>query len=172
MSRVREYSNKEELANTLSHSLGIVLGGIAACILLPKAYDSGNVWAVVSVVAYLIGMLSSYISSTLYHSCKNEKQKVLYRKYDHAAIYLHIAGSNVPFFLIVLIQEPFWCWPVFAVVATTAVVGVISSMRGLKAHSNLETVCYVLMGTTILIAFKPLTDILNQMGSISAFIGS
>lgn len=168
MARVREYSATEELANSLSHALGILLGIVGGYILLRKASADGNMWAIGSVIAYLFGMLSSYISSTWYHACRDEKKKEKLRKFDHAAIYLHIAGTYIPFTLVVLRQEGAWGWALFAVITLSAIAGVCASFRGLKTHSYFETVCYVLMGGSILVAIKPLIDVLSQMGSIDS----
>lgn len=168
MARIREYSKTEEVANSLSHALGILLGVVAGFVLLQKAWASANGWAVGSVIAYLFGMLSSYVSSTWYHACQDEVKKEKLRKFDHAAIYLHIAGTYVPFTLVVLRQEGAWGWSLFGVTTLAAIAGVCVSLRGLKDHSYFETVCYVLMGGSILVAIKPLADVLGRMGSIDA----
>lgn len=168
MERSRFYSNEEEIANAVTHALGILLGVVGGYILLAAAMKSGSGWAVGSVIAYLFGMLASYISSTCYHGCTNTKRKGLLRKFDHAAIYLHIAGTYIPFTLIVLRGEGAWGWSLFAFICLAAISGLILSFVKLKDHSNLETVCYVVMGCAILIAIKPLIDVLSQEGKISA----
>ena len=96
----KRYNNIEEWANTLSHGIGILLGIVAGYLLLEKA--SKNIepqWAVACVSVYLAGMLSSYVSSTWYHGSRPGKLKELLRKFDHGAIYLHIAGTYTPLFL-------------------------------------------------------------------------
>ena len=93
----KRYNNIEEWANTLSHGIGILLGIVAGYLLLEKA--SKNIepqWAVACVSVYLAGMLSSYVSSTWYHGSRPGKLKELLRKFDHGAIYLHIAGTYTP----------------------------------------------------------------------------
>lgn len=165
---MKHYTSKEEIANTASHIIGILLGFFAAYLLLPKAIDSGNLWAVGSVIAYLTGMLASYIASVCYHASTNAKRKALLRKFDHAAIYLHIAGTYVPFTLLVLREEGYWGWMLFIFTSVAAIVGVLLSFFKLKEHSKLETICYVVMGCSILIAFKPLVDVLGYTGRINA----
>ncbi len=164
------YTKNEEIANTLSHAAGIVLGIVAGYILLEKAGRSGSYWETGSVIAYLFGMLASYITSTFYHSCKpdNKKRREMLRKSDHAAIYLHIAGTYIPFTLIVLRNEGLWGWTLFAFICTAALAGLIVSFAKLKTHSNLETICFVLMGSSILVAFKPLYDVLSLNGQVSS----
>ena len=111
---------------------------------------------------YLIGVCSSYAASTIYHSipASREKAKKIARKFDHAAIYWHIAGSYSPLTLIAMrtAGEPVWAWVIFGFVWLSALVGTGLSFRKMKAQSYLETACYVLMGLTILVAFKPFYD--------------
>ena len=99
----KRYSNREEWANTLSHGAGILLGIVAGYFLLRKASVAADPrWAVPCVIVYLAGMLSSYISSTWYHGSRPGALKEQLRKFDHGAIYLHIAGTYTPFTLLVL----------------------------------------------------------------------
>lgn len=166
----KRYNNIEEWANTLSHGAGILLGVAAGYFLLEKA--SVNVeaqWAVPCVIVYLAGMLSSYVSSTWYHGSRPGRVKELLRKFDHGAIYLHIAGTYTPFTLLTLRHAGGWGWGIFSFVWLSAVVGFILSFKKLKEHSNLETVCYVGMGASILVALKPLLDQLEMAGAAPAF---
>lgn len=162
----KRYTTGEEIANASSHGLGILLGIIVGVFLMRGAFETNNRWIMVSFAIYLLGMLSSYITSTWYHACKNEHRKALLRKFDHGAIYLHIAGTYTPFTLVILRDSGAWGWALFTFVWSAAIVGFILSFIKLKEHSNLETICYVVMGGTILVAFKPLIDCLSAAGSI------
>ncbi|MDU1890267.1 MAG: hemolysin III family protein [Dysgonomonas sp.] len=168
MAKKINYTANEELANSISHGIGILLGIVGGYILLEISILSGNNWAIFSVAVYLAGMLASYITSTLYHSCKKEIKKENLRKCDHAAIYLHIAGTYTPFTLVVLREQGFWGWGLFIIVWLAAVIGVILSFKKLKKHSNIETICFVLMGCVILTALKPLSDVLSATGKIES----
>lgn len=167
MTRSRIYSQREESANTLSHALGIILGIIAGYILLSRAIAHHDGWMIGSTLVYIVGMLSSYITSTLYHGCKNERRKRQLQKFDHAAIYLHIAGTYTPFTLVTLREEGLWGWALFGFVWLAAIIGVIVSFRKSGKHSNIETICYIVMGCSIFVAFKPLTETLSRTGEIS-----
>lgn len=156
--RSRKYSEREELANTLSHGIGVLLGVVAGYILLNKAFESSNGWVIGSVFVYLFGMLFSYITSTCYHGCPEGNRKALLRKFDHSAIYFHIAGTYTPFTLIVLRNAGAWGWSLLVFIWLAAICGTIFSFRKLKAHSHFETFCFVIMGGAILVAFKPLWD--------------
>lgn len=166
----KRYSNGEEWANTLSHGAGILLGIIMGYLLLQKASASTEpCWAIACVSVYLAGMLSSYISSTWYHGSRPGRTKELLRKFDHGAIYLHIAGTYTPFTLLVMRDAGGWGWGIFAFVWLSAIVGFILSFTKLKEHSHLETFCFVAMGSAILVALKPLMDCLSAMNASPAF---
>ena len=135
--------------------MGVVFG----VIFLVWCFQAENDWARVGVILYLFGMLGSYLASTLYHSIKHHsKWKERLRKWDHAAIYWHIAGSYSPLTLIALREQGYWGWSLFCFVWACAIAGTIISFIKLKEHSNVETFCFIGMGLSVLVAFKPLVD--------------
>lgn len=153
------YTKKEEIINTLSHSAGILLGIVVGIIFLVWCFKSDSDWARAGVILYLFGMLASYITSTVYHALPlRTKAKEVLRRFDHAAIYWHIAGSYSPITLIALREQGYWGWSLFSFVWLCAIVGTIISFKHLEEHSNVETFCFIGMGLSILIAFKPLID--------------
>jgi len=154
-----KYTKGEERTNYISHAGGILLGIIVGICLLVYCYRREDIWMELGVWLYLGGMLGSYIASTAYHACSPlSRWKERLRKWDHAAIYWHIAGSYSPITLIALRESGYWGWTLFIFVWLCAITGTIMSFRKLKEHSHLETICYVLMGFIVLIAFKPLMD--------------
>jgi len=153
------YTKREEIWNAASHGGGILMGVVIGIIFLVWVFSEDNDWARVGVILYLFGMLGSYITSTVYHSIRHHsKWKERLRRWDHAAIYWHIAGSYSPLTLIALRQEGYWGWGLFVFVWTCAIAGTITSFIHLKEHSNVETLCFVGMGLSVLVAFKPLID--------------
>ncbi|MBQ4352527.1 MAG: hemolysin III family protein [Prevotella sp.] len=153
------YTKKEEIINTLSHSAGILLGIVVGIIFLVWCFKSDSDWARAGVILYLFGMLASYITSTVYHALPlRTKAKEVLRRFDHAAIYWHIAGSYSPITLIALREQGYWGWSLFSFVWLCAIAGTIISFKHLEEHSNVETFCFIGMGLSILIAFKPLID--------------
>ena len=153
------YTKKEELWNTWSHAGGILLGVVVGIAFLVYVFGKEDNWARIGVILYLFGMLASYVASTVYHSLPlRSKWKERLRKWDHAAIYWHIAGSYSPLTLTALRQEGLWGWGLFVFVWLCAIGGTIVSLVRLKEHSNVETACFVLMGLSVLVAFGPLMD--------------
>ncbi len=156
---MKKYTKEEEKFNAISHSIGILIGCAVSTLFLGTALQHGDTLTVLSVILYIFGMLSSYIFSTCYHACSPDRAlKMKLRKFDHAAIYWHIAGSYSPITLIALRDSGYWGWGLFSFVWLCAIVGTIISLRKLKKHSKLETVCFVLMGMMVLVAFKPLLE--------------
>jgi hemolysin III len=154
-----KYTKGEERTNYLSHGGGAVFGIVVGILLLIYCYRHENVWMQWGIWLYMFGMLGSYIASTVYHACSaTSKWKERLRKWDHAAIYWHIAGSYSPITLLALREQGYWGWSLFIFIWLCAIVGTVMSFCKLKDHSNLETFCYVLMGLTVLVAFKPLID--------------
>lgn len=157
---VKKYTIGEERWNTISHAAGVV-GGVAVGFIFLRTVISngGDAVTIASILLYLFGMLSSYVFSTLYHSCPaDSKWCRTLRKLDHAAIYWHIAGSYSPITLIAMRDTGYWGWGIFAFCWLCAIAGTFLSLYSLKKHSVLETTCYVLMGLTILVATKEFYD--------------
>lgn len=158
-STLNRYSHSEEVANTLSHAAGALMSLVVCSLFLQKACMSKETLSIYAFVLYFFGVLSSYIASSLYHAwpAYKEKSKLLLRKFDHAAIYWHIAGSYSPITLIALYMSGAtrWAISIFVLVWLSAIVGTILTFRKMKSHSYLKTACYVIMGLSILIAFKP-----------------
>ena len=161
------YTKKEEIWNAASHGGGILLGVVFGIIFLVWCFQADNNWARVGVILYLFGMLGSYPASTIYHSIKHHsKWKERLRKWDHAAIYWHIAGSYSPLTLTALRDQGYWGWSLFVFVWSCAIAGTIVSFIRLKEHSHLETFCFVGMGLSILVAFKPLMASVSEAAII------
>ena len=153
------YTRREEIWNTWSHAGGILLGIVIGIIFLYMAFRGHSHAAQMGVALYLFGMLGSYIASTVYHALpRRSRWKERLRRWDHAAIYWHIAGSYSPLTLTALRQQGYWGWGLFTFVWLCAIAGTVVSLMRLKEHSNLETLCFIGMGLSVLIAFKPLLD--------------
>ena len=104
---MREYSTREEVANSISHGLGVLLGGVALVLMVVKTVgtDPGNGVKLASVVIFGISIIIEYIDSTLYHALTAPRAKTVFKVLDHCSIYLLIAGTYTPFCLIALIDS-------------------------------------------------------------------
>ena len=105
------FNHKEELWNSWSHAGGIALGTVFGVVFMVWCCRSDNGWATAGIILYLFGMLCSYVASTVYHALSARSVwKERLRRWDHAAIYWHIAGSYSPITLVALRDEGAWGW--------------------------------------------------------------
>jgi hemolysin III len=156
------YTEREELANSLTHGLGAVLSVAGLVLMVVFAGRHGDAWHVVSTAIFGTTLVLLYTASTLYHSLRGEQLKVLLQKFDHAAIFLLIAGSYTPFVLVTL-RGP-WGWNLFGVVWGLAVAGVTIKFWLAGRFKLLSTLIYVAMGWLVMVAIKPLVAALPSGG--------
>lgn len=147
----------EELANAISHGVGLALSVLGFGVLMYLACVYGDAWHITSCAIYGISLVSLYTASTLYHSTHNPKVKPLLRRLDHIGIFLLIAGTYTPFTLTVL-RNTMTGWVLFAVVWGIAVLGILMKIFMMNKLENFSTVLYLLMGWSVVFAIKPMWD--------------
>lgn len=162
MAGYQRYSSKEELLNVITHGAGILFSITALILMLVFAGKNGSVWQIVSASIYGSTMVILYLASTLFHAAKNPRVKHKLNIFDHASIYLLIAGTYTPFLLVTL-RGP-WGWSLFGVIWGLAIIGIILKLFFIYKYRVLSTIAYVLMGWAIIIAVKPLTEKLETEG--------
>ncbi|MEJ8859016.1 hemolysin III family protein [Variovorax robiniae] len=152
----------EEIANAVSHGLGLLLAMASLPILVYHAAANGQAANVVGASLFAGTAIVLYLVSTLYHALPAGRAKVLLNRLDHAAIYLFIAGSYMPFLLGVL-RGPVG-WALFAAVTAAAVLGVGAKLFDRLKHPLWSTGLYVAMGWMALIAAVPLYERMAPAG--------
>ncbi|GAB4578337.1 MAG: hemolysin III family protein [Anaerolineales bacterium] len=162
-----QYSFGEELANSITHGVGIVLSIAGLSVLTSFASVFGSAWHIVSCSIYGATQILLYTASTLYHSIPYPRAKAILRTFDHAAIFLLIAGTYTPFTLVSL-RGP-WGWTIFGVVWAIAIVGILLRawwMRGtlMKQKAIWRVLPYIGMGWIAVIAIKPLFEAIAPGG--------
>jgi hemolysin III len=163
------HSQREELANAISHGIGALCSIAALVLLIVYASLYGDVWHIVSFTIFGITLLILYVCSTLLHSITHPKAKDWFEILDHAAIYLLIAGTYTPF-LLVSLRGPLG-WSIFGVIWGLAIVGIVLKFFYVKKFILLSTLCYIAMGWLIVIAIKPLYDALPGNGLVWLIVG-
>ncbi len=156
------YPRTEEIANRLTHGIGAVLGVAGLVLMVVAAARHGDAWHVVSTAVFGTTLVLLYTASTLYHSVSAERTRLLLRKFDHAAIFLLIAGTYTPFVLVTL--RGVWGWSLFGVVWGLAVVGVALKFWFAGRFRIVSTLIYLAMGWLVMIAIKPLMAALPAGG--------
>jgi len=144
-----------ERLNGYTHLLGALAAAAGLVVLVVLAAQQGDAWKLVSFSIYGASLFLLYLFSTLYHSTRG-RAKSIFRKFDHHAIYLLIAGSYTPFTLVTL--RGTWGWTLFGMVWGLAALGmVVDSLHNNNARRILPMAIYIVMGWLVLIALKPLT---------------
>ena len=141
----------EEIANSITHGVGLALAIVSIPVLVVHAQ---GIAAVVGCVAFGATAVASYLVSTLYHAVVHTRLKSTLRWLDHAAIYVFIAGSYTPFTLTVL--RGAWGWSLFGLVWGLAALGLLFKALGTERFPRLSTLLYLAMGWVVLIAIRPL----------------
>jgi len=152
----------EERANAASHGAGAALSVAGLVGLILTSADTGDPWRITSTAIFGTTMILLYTASTLYHSLRRPGVKAALRKFDHAAIFLLIAGTYTPFVLVTL-RGP-WGWSLFGVVWGLAVVGVTLKFWFTGRFKLASTLIYLGMGWLVLIALQPLVAALPRGG--------
>jgi hemolysin III len=158
----KRYSLAEEIANSVTHGVGVLLSIVGLIVLVNLAARHGNVWHIVSSSIFGTTLIMLYLTSTLYHSIPAPGAKKVLRLLDHVAIYLLIAGTYTPF-LLVNLRGP-WGWTLFALVWGIALTGILLKVSPLGHKRGLSLTLYLVMGWIILIAIKPLLSYLDPAG--------
>ncbi len=170
MTTDRVVSLREELANAVTHGVGLVLSLIGMPILVLTALSRGERMTVIGASVFGATLIALYAASTLYHAIPHPTLKQRLRVVDHAAIYLLIAGTYTPFTLGVL--RGTWGWTLFGIVWTLAALGVLFKIVfGSGAMAKLSTAIYVAMGWVIIIAIKPLMASMDHAGLMLLIAG-
>ena len=152
----REQSQAEEIANSISHGVGLVAALVGTLFLIVHAARHGDSIFIVGTSVFAVTMVLLYLASTLYHALPMSQAKSVFRVVEHSAIFLLIAGTYTPFTLGVL--RGVWGWTLFGLVWGLAVTGVALKAFNRMSHPIFSTGLYLLMGWLILIAVNPLSD--------------
>lgn len=139
-----EYSAAEELANAITHGIGVALSVAGLVILLVMAINTGDPWRIASFTVYGLSLICMYLASTLYHSIRNPRAKYLLKIFDHCAIYLLIAGTYTPILLVSL--QSSLAWTLFGLIWGCAFAGICFKLFFIKRFELLSTLMYVGMG--------------------------
>ncbi len=150
-----------ERFNSISHLVGAVLALAGLVLLVVAASRDGEPWRIVSFSVYGATLVWLYLTSTLYHGLRG-RAKAVFRKLEHVAIYLLIAGTYTPFALVTL--RGVWGWTLFGINWGLAIVGVVAEFLPLNRRRWISYVLYPVMGWLAIVAIGPLVRALDPAG--------
>jgi hemolysin III len=160
----------EELANSISHGIGLVAGLIGAPVLLLAALRTGSHGFFIGTIVFTVTMLLLYLGSLLYHAWPQTRGKCILQVLDHSAIFLLIAGTYTPFTLGPL--RGLFGSIMFGLVWALAIFGVImKTTRGTSRHRKLGLALYLGMGWICVIGIRPLLGAVPLSAVVWLFAG-
>jgi len=148
------YKRGEEIANSITHGIGIVLAIGGLCVLTAFACLYGTARHIVSCSIFGAALILLYTASTLYHAIQNPTAKPILRILDHSAILVLIAGTYTPITLVNL-RGP-WGWSLFGVVWGLALIGIVIEATRLRRYRAALIVLYLIMGWAVIVVIKPM----------------
>jgi len=166
-----DWNWKEELANAITHGigLGLSIAGLVILILNSiRTYDH-DILSLVSVIIFGSSMVLLYLCSTLHHSLPFKKTRRLFTILDHSAIYVFIAGTYTPFLLITL--RGTLGWVLFGIIWGIAICGIVFKSIFADRFIVFATLGYLVMGWLIVFAWGPLTTSLAPMAMNITLVG-
>jgi len=153
----------EEIGNAISHGLGALLAIASLPVLVVAAVRGGGTAADVAGAALFSSTaIVLYLVSTIYHALPTSRAKAVFVRLDHAAIFLFIAGSYMPFVLGVM--RGTWGWILFGLVWSIAAIGVTAKLLDRLRHPLWSTGLYLAMGWCVLVAIVPLVHLVSPAG--------
>ena len=164
----QRYSLSEEILNASTHGIGIILSIVGLVVLVAFASLNGSSLLIGSCAIFGATLIFAYSSSTLYHAITNEKAKQIFRQFDHAAIYLLIAGTYTP---VLTLLDSSLGMTIFIIIWTTAILGVALKFIYPRRFKKLSVVLYLVMGWFILVVIKQLMLSMDSGGLWLMLIG-
>ena len=163
------YDPIEEKWNVRSHAFGLALSIIALVLLVVHASKDGTMVHIISFSIYGASLIVLYSASTFYHYTQSPRLRHKLNIFDHAAIYVLIAGTYTPFTLVVL--DGWIGWTIFGISWGLAIIGIILKLFFTGRFDKISTIAYVLMGWLIIAVIKPLMDSLPTEGLLWLLAG-
>ena len=137
----------EEIANSISHGIGAIIGIVFLILMIIKGVRANNSRAIIGYAIFGSSVILTFLFSTLYHSITNIKAKSILRIFDHSSIYLLIAGTYTPIILIVF-SSPKRYYFLFATwaIALGGILFKIFTHGKYEKYAKVSLFLYILMG--------------------------
>ncbi len=158
----KKYSLAEEISHAITHGIGLLLSIAGLAILIGFAAAHNSALAVTCSAIFGATLIMLYGASTLYHAITHEKIKNIFQQFDHASIYLLIAGTYTPITLVAL--GGVWGWTIFSIIWGCALLGITLELAFPGRFKKIAIALYLLMGWMIVIAINPLIDNMENGG--------
>jgi hemolysin III len=155
-----QYTLGERVVDGTIHVIGVAASVAALIALLVIGIHSGTPLWVLALVVYGVALVATFACSAGYHLVVRPKVKEVFRRLDHAAIFLMIAGTYTPFVLIKM--DNAWGLGLLAVVWGMAAIGIAIKLFAPRFLDGLSTALYLVQGWAVVAAWEPLQTALSS----------
>ncbi len=167
---IPKYTLGEELVNSISHGIGILLGITALVLTVIFSAKNHNTIGVVSSCIYGSTMIVMYSISCIYHALSPKlKAKKVLRVLDHCDIYLFIAGCYTTYCLSLIGGVTGWI--IFSIIWLIATIGILLNAIDLEKFQIPSVIIYLLMGWLIIFSYNSIKKVLPTPGLILLVAG-
>ena len=160
---------RREMANALTHGIGIIYGIASIPVLSAIGAHTGNVAGIVGATIYAFSFIMLFMFSTLYHSTQNENAKKILRTCDHISIFFLIAGTYTPFLLIYMLN-PFGI-TLLSIQWSLVLIGIIFKVFFTGRFKVVSTLIYVAMGWLLLVGGEQFFVVLPTPALVMLMVG-
>lgn len=154
--------NRDEIANVVTHGIGVLLSVGAGAALIALASVQAGTREMISVAVFSASLVLLYSASTLYHAARHPETKARLKVLDHCAIFILIAGTYTPFTIAAI--RGAWGWSLFGMIWGMALIGIVFKLFFTGRFKVLSTAMYIGMGWLVVIALVPLMQALSGAG--------
>lgn len=163
------YTVGEEIFNSISHGVGVLLSIAALTLLIIFAVIYSDGYGLASAIVFGVSLILLYSMSTVYHIVTNQTAKKVLRIFDHCSIFILIAGTYTPY-LLVCMQNALG-WTMFGLIWGMTVLGIILNAIDLERFRKLSLVCYIAMGWAIVFTIRPIIEAIALPGVVLLVAG-
>lgn len=153
------YSLREEIANSVTHGFTAVAGIVALVLLVVVAARTHDPWRIVAVSIYGASLVLLFAMSALYHAFTGPRVKGVFRRLDHTAIFLLIAGTYTP--IVLVAARGAVGWTLFVAIWTLALGGILFELFFLDRFKWLTVAIYLGMGWLAVLGGRTLWNALS-----------
>jgi len=158
-----------EMANALTHGMGILFGVASIPVLSAIGAKTGNIPGIVGATIYAFCFLMLFTFSTIYHSIQDKEVKKILRTFDHVSIYFLIAGTYTPFLLIYMLDS--FGITLLSIQWLLVLFGIIFKVFFTGRFRFASTLIYVAMGWLLLVGGNKFFVVLPTSVLVMVMIG-
>jgi hemolysin III len=164
-----QYTARERLADGCIHVISVTASLVAlAALLIVGVRAQATLW-IVGLAIYGLALVATFGCSAGYHLSVRPKLKAVFRRLDHAAIFLMIAGTYTPFVLIKMNNA--WGLGLLAVVWGMAAIGIAMKLFAPRYLEGVSTALYLVQGWAVIVAWHPLVSAVPERVALLLMIG-